>query len=200
LTQPVLPGSLSCVQLELSDPEQRWICQEVLHLGAEEPGENMGECMYEGVDYTITKAWLSDCPRKGLLQVYYNREARIIRKIREQGAWDHDKSVRGVGQAARRAGMEQVAFVCHCVLRALLQVPNLRGPLSMCSVYAHNVVSSFYLLQVFYKDGSVTNNNQVTFPDSSFECGDNPIFMPTWLMKYSKDSQGTKVLHKLVIV
>ena len=47
---------------------------------------------------------------------------------------------------------------------------------------------------------TLTNNNQITFPDSSFECGDNPIFMPTWLMKYSKDSEGTKVLHKLVIV
>jgi hypothetical protein len=86
------------VQLELSDPEQRWICQEILHLSVIEPGENCGECMKDGVDYQFTSAWLSDTPRSGLVQVYYNREARIIRKIREQGAWDHDKSVRGPDQ------------------------------------------------------------------------------------------------------
>jgi len=49
--------------------------------------------MYQGVDFTITATWLVNTPRNGLLQVYYNREARIIRRIREQGAWDHTKSV-----------------------------------------------------------------------------------------------------------
>ena len=136
LTQPLLPGFLFCVQLELSDPEQRWICQEILHLGVEEPGENMGECMYDGVDFTITATWLSDCPRKGLLQVYYNREARIIRKIRQQGAWDHDKSVRGAGQTAQRAGLGQVAFVCHCVrcCRCLTSEAHCLRPLSASTI------------------------------------------------------------------
>ena len=126
-------------ELDLADPEQRWICQEILHLGVIEPGENMGECMYDGVDFTITAAWLTDTPRRGLLQVYYNREAKIIRKIREKGAWDHDRSP-------------------------------------------------------FYKDGSVTNNNTVVFPATSYQWSGAPIFMPLWLKKFCKDSDG--MLHE----
>jgi hypothetical protein len=56
-------------ELDLNDPEARWVCQELVHLGVIEPGENMGECMYDGVDFTISAAWLKDVPRKGLLQV-----------------------------------------------------------------------------------------------------------------------------------
>jgi len=41
-------------ELELSDPEQRWICQEILHLGVIEPGENMGECMLNGIQIQNT--------------------------------------------------------------------------------------------------------------------------------------------------
>jgi hypothetical protein len=122
-------------ELDLADIEQRWVCQEILHLGVIEPGENMGECMYNGVDFVITASWLTDTPRRGLLQVYYNREARIIRKIREKGAWDHDRSP-------------------------------------------------------FYKDGSVTNNNTVTFPATSYQWTGAPIFMPLWLKKFAKDLDG----------
>ena len=68
--------SVACdyYELDLSDPEKRWVCQELLHLGVIEPGQNMPECMYNGVDFTITSSWLKDTPRKGLLQVYYSRE------------------------------------------------------------------------------------------------------------------------------
>ena len=59
-------------------------------------------------------------------------------------------------------------------------------------------MSSLIVLQVFYKDGSLTNNNSVTFPDWSFAYGGNSVFMPTWLSKYSKDSEGNRFLHKRV--
>jgi Ca2+-binding EF-hand superfamily protein len=96
-------------------------------------------CALDNVPYTIPSAWITDVPRKGLVQVYYNREARVIRKIREQGAWDHKKSI-------------------------------------------------------FFKDGSVINNDLVTFPDSSFVYGDSSFFMPTWMLKHAKDGEG--LLHE----
>ena len=61
-------------------------------------------------------------------------------------------------------------------------------------------MSSVFVLQVFYKDGSLTNNNSVTFPDWSFVYGENSVFMPTWLSKYSKDSEGNRFLHSRVSV
>ena len=73
------------------------------------------------------------------MQVYYNREARIIRKIREKGAWDHDRSP-------------------------------------------------------FFKDGSVKDDGNVTFPDTSFQCETQHVFMPVWLQKYARDSDGA--LHE----
>ena len=105
------------MQLDLSDPEQRWILQEIVHLSVKEPGQNCGEVMLDfqvppwGSD-GLPATWLSDVPRSGVLQVYYNREARIIRKIREQGAWDHDKSVRGPDQ---EDGTEGSCMLHSCV-------------------------------------------------------------------------------------
>jgi hypothetical protein len=61
-------------------------------------------------------------------------------------------------------------------------------------------MSSLFVLQVFYKDGSLINNNSVTFPDWSFVYGENSVFMPTWLSKYSKDSEGNRFLHNRVSV
>ncbi len=126
------------MQLDLSDPEQRWILQEIVHLSVKEPGQNCGEVMLDfqvppwGSD-GLPATWLSDVPRSGVLQVYYNREARIIRKIREQGAWDHDKSVRRVWvePGGWHWGKLHAALVCRCVLRGLAQATDVSGVLSL---------------------------------------------------------------------
>ena len=135
--------SMACdyYELDLEDPEQRWVCQEVLHLGSIEPGENMGESMLDGIDFTITSAWLQPdgVPRRGLLQIYYNREARIIRQISEKGAWDHENSP-------------------------------------------------------FHKDGFLRGDGSVLFPKTSFHLDGQPVFMPTWLIKFAKDEDGA--LHE----
>ena len=75
---------------------------------------------------------LTDTPRLCRRQVYFNLERRIICKIREKGAWDHDRSP-------------------------------------------------------FYKDGSVTINNTIVFPATSYQWTDSPILMPLWLKKFCMD-------------
>ena len=68
-------------------------------------------------------------------------------------------------------------------------------------VTANSIIDSISTpsFQVFYKDGSVTNNNTVTFPDTSYVFGDNLAFMPTWLQKYAKDSEGKLHMRSVVV-
>ena len=54
-------------ELDLEDPEQRWVVQELVHLGCVEPGRNFVEVALQGIDFDIPKGWEAEVPRKGLL-------------------------------------------------------------------------------------------------------------------------------------
>lgn len=53
--------------MDLEDPEQRWVVQELVHLGCVEPGRNFVEVALQGIDFDIPKGWETEVPRKGLL-------------------------------------------------------------------------------------------------------------------------------------
>jgi|LauGreDrversion2_3_1035106.scaffolds.fasta_scaffold62721_1 hypothetical protein len=64
-------------ELDLAQPEQRWVAQELVHLGAVEPGTNMVEVSLQGVDFDIPAGWSVDVPRRGLLELYYCRSKEV---------------------------------------------------------------------------------------------------------------------------
>jgi len=45
-------------ELDLARQSHRWVMQELLHLAAVEPGNNMVECSLEGIDFDVPAGWL----------------------------------------------------------------------------------------------------------------------------------------------
>jgi hypothetical protein len=68
-------------ELDLSDPQQRYVCGRLVDLAAIEPGENMCGCRYNEIDFDVPSSWLEEIPQKGVFTVFYCRSAQVIKKI-----------------------------------------------------------------------------------------------------------------------
>ena len=79
-------------ELDLADAEHRWVAQELVHLGAVEPGKNCIEVQLNGIDFDIPAGWEREVPRRGLLELYYCRTKDVTLRVLEHGAWDHKDS------------------------------------------------------------------------------------------------------------
>jgi len=77
-------------ELDLSRSSHRWVMQELLHLAAVEPGNNVVECTLEGIDFDVPAGWLKDVPRRGTISFYYCREQRVIEQCFKRGSWECD--------------------------------------------------------------------------------------------------------------
>ena len=79
-------------ELDLERAPERFVMQELLHLASVEPGDNMVECTYQGIDFTVPAGWLKEVPRTGVIILYYCREQATIEKIFRTGSWDSSGS------------------------------------------------------------------------------------------------------------
>ena len=68
-------------ELDLTDPQQRFICGRLVDLAIIEPGENMCACRYNEIDFDVPSSWLEEVPQKGVFSVFYCRSAQVIKKI-----------------------------------------------------------------------------------------------------------------------
>ena len=68
-------------ELDLSDPQQRFVCGRLVDLAVVEPGENMCGCRYNEIDFDVPSGWLEEIPPKGVFTVFYCRSAQVIKKI-----------------------------------------------------------------------------------------------------------------------
>ena len=75
-------------ELDLERSAERFVMQELLHLASVEPGDNIVDCTYQGIDYTVPAGWLKDVPKTGVISFYYCREQRVIEKVFQSGSWD----------------------------------------------------------------------------------------------------------------
>ena len=79
-------------ELDLERPAERFVMQELLHLAAIEPGDNIFDCTYQEIDFTPPAGWLKDVPKSGVISFYYCREQQVIEKIFATGSWDSSGS------------------------------------------------------------------------------------------------------------
>merc|ERR1719421_931176 len=63
-------------ELDLTKPAERWICAELVRLAVLEPGENLIDETYDGLDFVMPAGWCQTVPTKGLYTAFYCREAR----------------------------------------------------------------------------------------------------------------------------
>jgi hypothetical protein len=75
-------------ELDLARAAERFVMQELLHLASVEPGDNMLDGTYQGIDFTVPAGWLKDVPRTGVISLYYCREQRVIERVFAAGAWE----------------------------------------------------------------------------------------------------------------
>jgi hypothetical protein len=75
-------------ELDLERSAERFVMQELLHLASVEPGDNIIDCTYHGMDYTVPAGWLKEVPKSGVISFYYCREQQVIEKIFKSGSWD----------------------------------------------------------------------------------------------------------------
>jgi hypothetical protein len=68
-------------ELDLTDPQQRFICARLVDLAVIEPGENMCGCRYNEIDFDVPASWLEEVPQKGIFTVFYCRSKHVIQKI-----------------------------------------------------------------------------------------------------------------------
>jgi hypothetical protein len=68
-------------ELDLSDPQQRFVCARLVDLAVVEPGENMCGCRFNEIDFDVPSSWLEEVPSKGIFSVFYCRSAQVIKKI-----------------------------------------------------------------------------------------------------------------------
>lgn len=68
-------------ELDLTDPQQRFVCGRLVDLAVIEPGENMCGCRYNEIDFDVPSSWLEEIPQKGIFTVFYCRSAQVIKKI-----------------------------------------------------------------------------------------------------------------------
>ena len=71
-------------ELDLSNPQMRWVMGQITRLAILEPGENMVEETYNDINFELPNGWTSDTPSKGIYTTYYCREAKTIEKLRAQ--------------------------------------------------------------------------------------------------------------------
>jgi hypothetical protein len=79
-------------ELDLARSTDRFVMQELLHLASIEPGNNIVDCTYQGIDYTVGAAWIKDVPNSGVISLYYCREQQVIEKVFTDGSWVSDGS------------------------------------------------------------------------------------------------------------
>ncbi len=79
-------------ELDLERCPERFVMQELLHLASTEPGDNIIDCTYQGIDFTVPAGWLKDVPKSGVISFYYCREQQVIEKIFMTGSWDNSGS------------------------------------------------------------------------------------------------------------
>jgi hypothetical protein len=79
-------------ELDLAQSTDRFVMQELLHLASTEPGENIVNCTYRGIDYTIGAAWIKDVPNTGIISLYYCRQQHVIEKVFTDGSWGSEGS------------------------------------------------------------------------------------------------------------
>ena len=79
-------------ELDLERPVDRFVMQELLHLATVEPGDNIVDCMYQGIDFSVPAGWLKSVPKQGVISFYYCREQEVIEKIFATGSWDSSSS------------------------------------------------------------------------------------------------------------
>ena len=75
-------------ELDLALVEHRLVAQELVHLAMVEPGENMVDCQYNGVDFPLPVGWGVDVPKKGHFSFYYCREQPVIERVLQYGSYD----------------------------------------------------------------------------------------------------------------
>ena len=77
-------------ELEFSDPEERFVGQELVHMAVREPGENIIGCHFNGISLNMPAGWATLLPDKGLLSCYYCRGQETIEKVMAFGAWEEE--------------------------------------------------------------------------------------------------------------
>jgi hypothetical protein len=73
-------------KLNLALNDERYIMQELLHFAAEEKGQNLTDCEYNGVPFEIPISWTYDeVPRMGQISLFYVRTAVTNSRMRTGG-------------------------------------------------------------------------------------------------------------------
>jgi len=91
-------------ELDLSNQDDRWITQELVYLASVEPGYNVIQAKldavapagalndefyrFDGIDFQLPITWVSNVPSKGVLKLFYAREADINANYLNYGSWD----------------------------------------------------------------------------------------------------------------
>ena len=91
-------------ELDLSSSEDRWITQELVYLASVEPGYNVVQCKldavaladslanpnyrFDGVEFSIPKAWVVEVPQNGVLKFFYARTKSINESYINTGSWN----------------------------------------------------------------------------------------------------------------
>lgn len=91
-------------ELDLSDQDDRWLVQELVHLASVEPGYNVIQAKldavapvgamnddhyrFDGIDFQIPITWVTNVPSTGVLKFYYARQADINENYLKYGSWD----------------------------------------------------------------------------------------------------------------
>ena len=75
-------------ELDLSNPEHRWVAQDIVHLASVEPGANLKESQKNGVDFYFPASWAQNIPTMGVHTFYYCRTQEVIEKVMRCGSYD----------------------------------------------------------------------------------------------------------------
>jgi hypothetical protein len=96
--------------LDLANPEHRWLCQELLVLNSEESGGRIIETCYEMVDFDVPSSWLREMPSKGLFQCYYVRDFETVKTVRDRGTVRADRISPSSWDAAAKSNFDAASF------------------------------------------------------------------------------------------
>lgn len=80
-------------EIDLKNPEDRFIAQELVHLAITEPGENCLDESYENIDFEMPGSWVTEVPRKGIYTCFYCREPATIERCVNTCFEEHPGSV-----------------------------------------------------------------------------------------------------------
>jgi hypothetical protein len=76
-------------KLDLSDASSRYVTQELIHLSTTEPGSSCVDVQLDGCDYEIPNVWRVNVPKRGVLTLYFVRDANVIERVHERGSYDN---------------------------------------------------------------------------------------------------------------